>query len=408
MYIQRTLQSTFLRLSKEFPAILLTGPRQTGKTTMLRKLAQDENRNRTYVTLDDLQTRALAMSDPAMFFQLYKPPVLIDEIQYAPELLTYIKIHADTHQTAGDFWLTGSQMFRLMSGVRESLAGRVALLRLLPLSQSEICGLTGAPFQVDLNLLAQRAQTVPPIDTPQLFERLFRGAMPALAGGQYTDRYAVYSGYVGTYIERDIRELATGITALKFLNFITAAAAHTAQMLNVSNIAALCDIDRDRVKEWIQILEALGIIFLLHPYANNVLKRTVKSPKLYFFDTGLVCYLTKWSTPETAMNGAMSGALFENYAISEIYKTYANAGQEPLLYYYRDRDMKEIDLVIECDGQLTPIEIKKTASPDPRTARTFRTLERSTLPRATGAIVCNTTQLGAINANVLTVPAWLI
>lgn len=314
---------------------------------MLQKLIELEGHSRNYVSLDDLNDRALAKSDPAMFFQIHQPPILIDEVQYAPELFTYIKIYVDKDQRAGDFWMTGSQLFKLMDGVQESLAGRVALLHLSPLSQQEICSRQDGAFTLNINVLADRQKTIPPTSAPEIFERIFLGGMPALVSKKYQERNIFYSGYINTYLERDVKDLSGSIDSLKFLNFITAVAARASQMVNYKGIADDCDIDQTTAKSWLRILETLGIIFYLHPYSNNVLKRTVKTPKLYFYDTGLVCYLTKWSSAETAMNGATNGALLENYTVSEIQKSYQNVGKEPYLYYYRDKEAKEIDLLIK-------------------------------------------------------------
>lgn len=407
-YIPRHMQDLFLKLNEQYPAILITGPRQVGKTTMLQKLMELEGRNRQYVSLDDLNERALAKTDPAMFFKLHKPPVFIDEVQYAPELFTYIKINIDKHQRAGDFWLTGSQLFKLMDGVQESLAGRVALLHLSALAQREIYGGNADVFHLDFEWLLERQQDIEPASVTQIFERIFKGGMPALVSGKYSDTGIFYSSYIKTYLERDVRDLSSTIDSLKFLNFITAVAARTAQVVNFKSIADDCDIDQSTAKNWLRILETLGIIFILHPYSNNVLKRVVKTPKLYFYDTGLVCYLTKWTSPETAMYGAMNGALIENYTISEIRKSYQNKGREAFLYYYRDKDSKEIDLIIETDGQLFPIEIKKTATPDKKMLNTFKVLDKPSIQRGKGAILCMADSLNAFDKDNYIVPIGLI
>ncbi|MBR1660751.1 MAG: ATP-binding protein [Acidaminococcaceae bacterium] len=407
-YISRHMESRILELSRSYSAILLTGPRQAGKTTMLRKLAEKEKIGRRYVTLDDLAERDMAKNDPALFLQLHQPPVLIDEVQYAPELFTYIKIHIDKFHNPGDFWMTGSQIFRLMRGVQESLAGRVALLHMSPLSQREITGAACAPFTTDMErLLAERDRTHP-VSTPTLFARLWQGSMPGLVSGQVPDRNVFYSSYLSTYIERDVRELSGSVDALKFNRFVTSAAARCSQLLNYKAMADDADIDIQTAKDWINILETLGIIFLLHPYSNNILKRTIKTPKLYFYDTGLVCYLTRWSSPEVAETGAMSGALLENFTVSEIVKGYQNAGLEPYLYFYRDRDAKEIDVVLEGDGKLCPLEIKKTAVPDRRLVRVFSVLEKSSMQVGTGAILCMADAFSAFDRNHLIVPIWMI
>ena len=407
-YISRHLEDKVLNLSKSYSAILLTGPRQSGKTTMLKKLAEKENIGREYVTLDDLSLREMAKNDPAMFFQLHKPPILIDEVQYAPELFTYIKIHIDKYHNPGDFWMTGSQIFRLMRGVQESLAGRVALLHMSPLSQREIAGRPAVPFSTNFDTLAAESKKVKPATAPEVFNRLWKGSMPGIVSGLFPDREIYYSSYISTYIERDVRELSGNIDALKFNRFITAMAARSAQMLNYSSVAEDADIDILTAEAWTNILETLGIIFLLHPYSNNVLRRTVRKPKMFFYDTGLVCYLTKWSSPEIAENGAMNGALLENYTVSEIMKSYQGAGVEPYLYYYRDRDAKEIDVIIEGDGKLCPIEIKKTAMPDKRIVRTFGVIDKAPIQIGTGAVLCLAEQLGAFDKNNLIVPIWMI
>ena len=407
-YISRHLENRILEISKSYATILLTGPRQSGKTTMLRRLAEKENAGRGYVTLDDLNERDMAKNDPKLFLQLHKPPVLIDEVQYAPELFTYIKIHIDEHHNPGDFWMTGSQIFRLMRGVQESLAGRVALLHMSPLSQREIMGAPCVPFDTDFDRLLAEKEQLPAVTAPELFERLWLGSMPGIVSGQYPDHNVFYSSYLSTYVERDVRDLSGSVDALKFTRFITAVAARASQLLNYNALAEDADIDIQTAKAWVNILETLGIIFLLHPYSNNVLKRTIKTPKVYFYDTGLVCYLTRWSSPEVAESGAMSGALLENYTVSEIMKSYQNAGREPYLYFYRDRDAKEIDVILEGDGKLCPLEIKKTATPDKRLTRVFGVIDKAPLQRGTGAVLCMADHFSAFDHDNLIVPIWMI
>ena len=405
-YIPRSLEKVVAQVTKEDPVVLVTGPRQVGKTTMLRKLM--EGTARSYVTLDDLNERSLAKTDPEMFLQLHKPPVLIDEVQYAPELFTYIKIHVDRNHAPGDFWLTGSQAFQLMKGVQESLAGRVAVLSMTSLSQAEIDGAAAQPFTVELGALSDRKAGRMPMDTPAIFERIFRGSMPAIVSGQNSNRQIFYSSYLSTYIERDVRELSDSIDSLKFLRFMTAVAARCSGMLNISDIAQDADISQVQAKAWLQILETLGIIFYLHPYSNNLLKRLVKTPKLYFYDTGLVSYLTKWSSAEVLESGAMNGAILENFVVAEVTKSYLNCGIEPYMYYYRDKDAKEIDIVLEHDGILNPIEIKKTSNPGSELARVFAVLDKGSCKRGNGAILCMKPELGAIDRSNFIVPIWMI
>ena len=286
--------------------------------------------------------------------------------------------------------------------MQESLAGRVCLLSMSTLSQAEISGVSTRPFQLDLDALTSRSKEIELIDTPKLFERIFNGGMPSLISGEYTDRRVVYSNYISTYIDRDVKELSGIINSLKFFNFITAVAALCGQMINYKTIADACEIDQTRVRDWLGILETLGIIFYLHPYSNNVLKRTISKPKLYFYDSGLVAYLTKWSDGDTLMNGAMSGAIFENYVVSEIIKSYHNSGLEPFIYYYRDKDAKEIDIIMEKDGKLHPMEIKKTASPGSQLIKVFSVIEKSTLIRSTGAVLCTSAAIDFLLMIVIT------
>lgn len=405
MYITRHMEKPVMELNEQYPVLLLTGPRQVGKTTMLEHLIEVEGKGRKKVSLDDLTLRELAKTDPKMFFQLYQPPLLIDEVQYAPELFPYIKIMVDERHQPGDFWLTGSQLFKMMEGVQESLAGRVALLHLSPLSQSEIMKRPPEPpFSLELPLLSERQNGRQMLNTPEVFQRIHQGGMPALVTGTYSNASIFYSSYIDTYMERDVRRLSNDIDSLKFLRFLRSVAARTSQQVNYKGIADDAEIDQTTAKNWLHVLEALGIIFLLEPYSNNVLKRTVSTPKLYFYDSGIVCYLTRWSSPETAMEGAMSGALLENYTVAEIIKTYQNAGQEPFLYYYRDKDAREIDLILERDGKLFPIEIKKMASPPKKLTKVFDLIDKSPLQRGTGAILCMADQLGAFDQNNLIVP----
>ena len=407
-YITRHMEKVILDCSKAFSALLITGPRQAGKTTMLKMLAEREGIGRGYVSLDDLNMRDMAKNDPQLFLQLHRPPVIIDEVQYAPELFTYIKIHVDKHHTPGAFWLTGSQIYRLMHGVQESLAGRVALLHLSPLSQREITGALPRVFSVDFEALLSESKAVAPVSIPDMFERIWNGCMPGLISGQRSERDIFYSSYISTYIERDVRELSGTIDALKFNRFVTAVAARCSQLINYTALAEDADIDIQTAKSWLNILETLGIVFLLHPYSNNVLKRTIRTPKLYFYDTGLVCYLTRWSSAEVAEKGAMSGALLENFTISEIAKSYQNAGRSPYLYFYRDRDAKEIDVVLEENGKLYPLEIKKTAAPDSRITNTFAMVNRSPLERGTGAVLCLAQEFSAFDRDDLIIPIWMI
>ena len=263
------------------------------------------------------------------------------------------------------------------------------------------------PFAVELDSLEKRKKREK-LDTRGVFERIYKGSMPAIVSGVNSNSQIFYSSYLSTYIERDAKELSNAIDSLKFYGFVTAVAARCGQMLNVADIARDADINQTQAKKWLGILETLGIIFYLHPYSNNLLKRLVKTPKLYFYDTGLVCYLTKWSSAETLESGAMNGAILENYVVAEIMKTYLNCGKEPFLYYYRDKDAKEIDIVLEHEGVLNPIEIKKTSNPRTELIKVFELLDGSSTPRSKGAVICMKPDLGVVDRDNVIVPIWMI
>ena len=405
-YIKRDIEEKIRSLNEEYACILITGPRQVGKTTVLRAIMDD---SRTYVTLDDMEERALAKRDPAMFLQLHDTPIFIDEVQYAPELFSVIKIAIDKGAAPGSFWLTGSQAFRMMELAQESLAGRVAVLHMPSLSQHEVYG-SGecTPFTVDLPALKARKQTHLPADIAAIYERIWNGSMPGLVSGKYTDRDVFYSSYAQTYIDRDVTEQIQLTDKLLFRDFIRAAACRAGQMLNIHDIASDVGVSNDTAKRWLQVLEKSDIIFLLRPYSNNLLKRTVQTPKMYFFDTGLVAYFTRYSSPEILANGAINGAILENYVVAEIRKTYMNCGKECLMWYYRDKDSNEIDLVIESDGELHPLEVKRSVNPGTELIRAFAILDKGSVPRGVGAILCMRPELSAIDARHLIVPIWMI
>lgn len=406
-YIQRTIEKKIMSTSKEYACLLLIGPRQVGKTTMLEHLMVGTSRSR--VTLDDTDERRLAKNDPALFLEMHPAPVLIDEVQYAPELFSYIKIAVDNGAAPGSYWLTGSQSFRLMKLAQESLAGRTAILHMPALSQSELYGDgSSLPFTLGLAALQDRKTHLAPASASEIYARIWNGGMPGHRSGKYTDRDLFYSSYIQTYIDRDVSDMISGVDKLLYADFIRAAACRVGQQLNLHDIAQDVGVSDDTAKRWMQVLEKSEVVFLLRPYSNNLLKRTVKTPKLYFFDTGLVAYLTRYSSPEILMNGAINGAILENYTVAEIVKTYYNDAKECILHYYRDKDAQEIDLVIESDGELHPLEIKKTVNPHPALSNPFKLLDKGSVPRGAGAILCLREDLSAMDRNTYIVPIWAI
>lgn len=386
-YVARAIEEPLLRAAEQFPVLLLTGPRQVGKTTVLRHLREE---GRRYATLDDPGLRALAREDPALFLQRFPPPVLIDEVQYAPELFSHIKIAVDEARRPGDFWLTGSQQFQMMQGLTESLAGRVAILRLLGFSRREAEGrsISVPPFLPTPENLEERSESAGQGDLRSLFRLIWRGAFPALLAGPVEDRDLFLGSYLQTYLQRDVRDLAQVGDQESFLRFVRACAARTAQMLNLSDLARDVDISVKTARSWLSILEASFQVFLLRPYESNVTKRLVKTPKLYFLDTGLAAYLTEWSSPETLASGAMAGAMLETFVLAEILKSYWHRLREPRLYYYRDRDRKEVDFLFVQDGNLYPVEVKLAASVKRRWGEGFEVLRRFPEALAAGAVLC--------------------
>lgn len=403
-YISRAIEKTFLAAVRDFKVVLVTGPRQCGKTTMMKKMAEDENRGRKYISLDDFVARKMAVESPNLFLQVYKPPVFIDEVQYAPQLFSYIKMYVDEYQQPGDIWLSGSQIFKLMENVQESLAGRVGILKMNTFSQAEIEEVESSPFRPEIEYLIARGENRKKIEMPELYERIFKGSLPDVVQHELSSRDRLYSSYIATYIERDVREISGIIDSLKFYDFVTATAAHIGQIINFRTIADAAGISVQTAKEWMQILERLGIIFFLHPYTNNLLKRTISKPKLYFYDTGLAIYLTRWSDSITLMNGSFNGAALENFVVSEIVKSYYNAGEEHYINYYRDKDAKEIDIVREINNTVYPMEIKKTGLPDARITKVFSVLENKGKTVAPGIVLCTAQNISTLGKGNYVVP----
>ena len=392
-----------LGASAEFPAVMVTGARQVGKTTLLKEAADG---GRHFVSLDLLTVRDLARRDPQAFLAANPPPVIIDEIQYAPQLLPYIKAMIDeSPDEVGRFWLSGSQQFHLMKNVSESLAGRIAVVPLGGISQGEELGRDAdGAFSVESEIAhGARFDGV-----EELFARIHRGSFPALVSGRVKNWDRFYNSYVSTYVERDIRDLANVSSEDRFLKFIRAAAARTGQILNLSELARDVGVSVPTAKDWIGILKASNLVYLLQPYSRNVTSRIIKTPKLYFTDTGLCCHLLGWDSPKTLMNGAMAGAMFETFVVAEILKRSWNAGKVPRIWFYRDRLGVEIDVLLERNGILEPVEIKKNTNPVPSDVKAFEKVKSMGLPIGKGAVVCPAETAMPLTDCVKIIPAGAI
>ena len=405
-YIKRQMEEAILKASGQFPVVMVCGQRQTGKSTMLRHIAESD---RKYVSFDDARARELAKTDPELFFETYGTKLFIDEFQRVPSILLEIKRIVDEKQYGGEdnngmFWLSGSQKFVMMKDVSESLAGRVAIFNLLPLSQREMDGNIAEPFEPDIEKLKKRVAL--PKTVAECFEAVFNGGLPDVATGK-VDRELYYSSYMDTYIERDVSSLEQVGKLDEFRAFVTFMAANTAQELNYDSISKAVGVSAPTIKQWVTILERSGIIYILRPYSNNIGKRLVKTPKCYFIDTGLAAYLTSWPTAETLMNGNAAGAFFETYVVGEMLKGYMNTGRNPNLYYYRDIDRKEIDLLMVGADWVCPIEIKKGKNPD-NPDKNFVVLKKFDMQIKAGLILCMTDKLFPINRDVWLCPVSLI
>lgn len=393
MYIQRHLEAQILHASRYYPVVMVCGQRQVGKSTMLNHIKEP---GRRYVTLDDGNARRLAATDPALFFETYGYPLLIDEFQRVPSILLEMKKIVDQKALSGEdnngmFWLTGSQKFKMMQNVSESLAGRIAIFDMASLSTAEIEERPAALFHPDLDSIRERLNHSKPKNIHQVYEDVFRGGMPKLRATDL-DRDRFYMDYINTYIERDIKDLSQVGKLNEFYDFLVFMAARTGQELKYDEIASAIGISAPTAKSWVTILERSGVIFILRPYFSNITKRLVKTPKVYFMDTGLAAYLCRWPSAATLENGAMDGAFFETYVVTEIVKSYYNAGRPVDLFYYRDIDKKEIDLLIVEGDKMYPIEIKKSKEPI-KPDKNFGVLQQFKLDVQPGLILCMSDEL---------------
>lgn len=398
MYIDRNIETVLLKRAKNSKCILVTGARQVGKSTMLKKLFP----NVKYVTFDDKLLLSTAIDDPKLFIKNLPKPSIIDEVQYASEIFPYIKMECDKPDTYENYYLTGSQQMRLMSKVRESLAGRISILELQGLSLRELNGIKfNRHFVPTQEYITERETHLKPYNN--LWQTIHRGTYPEM---NVTEREWLdfYSSYTRTYLERDLKEEIEITDTIAFTRFLSAVAARTAQMLNYASIAQEIGVTQSTIKNWISVLERTGIVFVLQPYYSSHLTRAIKTPKLYFRDTGLACYLSKWNNADALEQSAVAGNMFETFVVSEILKSFGNEGNDYSfnVFYYRGKDKKrtrengepieeesEIDLIIEENGILYPIEIKKSANPNKNMASAFDVLDKdSDKKRGTGAIVC--------------------
>ena len=409
MYIQRKLESKVLELSASFPAVMVTGARQVGKTTLLKHLA---DAGRAFVTLDIPENRIMAADAPSAFLQKYKPPVIIDEFQYAPTLLPYIKAYVDERGCPGDFWLTGSQSFVSMKNVSESMAGRVGIVNLFSLSRSEITGSLSAEYEPDVEKLISRQANSVPMDWAETYASILKGGMPSLHSKQPVAAQDYFGAYFQTYLSRDIKDLAQVADELSFYKFMRVCGGYAAAHLDYTSIANKSGITVNKAKQWMSVLISSGIAVLLPAYSNNALKRVVKTPKLYFMDTGLLCYLRGIDNAGVLEKLADSGVLFENYVLSEVYKSFANSGRIPPLFYYRDaNNRKEIDLLIERNGVVYPVEIKENTSPGAKASKHFSAIApvvEAGMSIGTGSVICSSVELHPLGHNVWAVPHWMI
>ena len=406
-YIKRDLERKFLHISESFKAVMVVGARQVGKSTMLRHLA--EGQNRTYVSMDDTQLRSLAQAEPRLFLQTYRPPILIDEVQKAPELFEEIKIICDSSDERGQFWLTGSQSKKLVKRAGDSLAGRLCVLKMYSLSAREKLGIsTDEDLDFSLPSLLSRKRLFPSNNILTTFDNIWRGGLPDVQGKDEEQLGEYFNSYIETYFMRDAVDDYAITDTEGFRKFLRACAAFSGQLVNYNDLGLSADVSGVTAKEWVKVLQSMGIVFLLEPYSSNELKRLVKTPKLYFCDTGFCAYLSSWTTRDVLMNGAASGHYYENYVIAELLRHYAYGRNKVNLSFYRDSKMKEIDLIIEEAGILHPVEIKKSASPDKSAVKSFPVLKEGERTVGNGAVFCMSDAVLPVTETNFIVPSNII
>lgn len=406
-YIKRSLERKFMKMSETFKVVMVTGARQVGKSTMLKHLA--ENSGRVYVSMDDADLRELANRDPKLFFQIYKPPVLIDEVQKAPALFEEMKIICDSSDERGQFWLTGSQSRKLVKQAGDSLAGRICVLKMYSLSAKEIADRADdIPEGYSIATLIQRSSILPKNNILDVYTRIWEGGMPDMLDMDAEQRREYWNSYIDLYLMRDAVDDNGIIDTEGFRKFLRACAAFSGQLLNYADLGNAAGVSGTTAKEWLKVLQSMGIVYLLEPFFSNELKRMVKTPKLYFCDTGLCAYLSSWTSRDTLMNGAASGHFLENYVVSEMIRNASYGEREMNLNFYRDSNQKEIDLIVETDGELHPFEIKRAASPERKVIKAFNVLEKSDRGVGSGGIICMAEKPLPIDADNSLIPVNVI
>ena len=406
-YICRELERKFQEANRFFKAILVIGARQVGKSTMLKHLAQEEHR--TVISMDNDQARELALNDPRLFFQTYRPPILIDEIQKAPNLLEHIKIMCDESDERGRFWLTGSQRKKIMEKSQETLAGRLGILHLYGLSQREKAGyLDPAELDFSMESLFERQKHMPQNQVLEVFDQIWKGGFADLQNATEEMAQLYYQSYLDNYLIADAVN-DQGITDIAgFRRMIRACAALVGQLVNYHTLAEAAGVSEVTAKKWLYILQDMDVVYLLEPYSNNELQRMVKTPKLYFCDTGLCAWLTRWLTPDSLREGAACGHFYENYVIMELVKNYAYARNTALISFYRDDNAKEVDVFVEENGKIHPLEIKMSANPEKKEIRKFNVIDKTSLIHGKGGIICMYPEPFPINDNNCLIPGNLI
>ncbi|MCL2793289.1 MAG: ATP-binding protein [Spirochaetaceae bacterium] len=416
--LERTIIPYITHTSKDFPVVLVTGPRRVGKSVLLSMIQEEK---RKYVTLDNLDDRKLAVEDPAMFLQKYAPPIIIDEVQYAPELFTYIKIWVDNQKTeylingkksanpAGAFWLTGSQKYRLMKGIQESLAGRIAIIDMLGFSHKEAKKkpFESKPFYPSMDMMHR--ESTEKLKLMDVYKLIWKGSFPEMYTKKNMNRDEYFRSYIQTYIERDVKDFQGISNELKFLAFVRAVAVRTGNLINYNGLANDCDIDLRTAQIWMNTLQRSGLVYLLPPYSPNITKRIIKTPKVYFLDTGLASYLARIDTPQALEASYLAGSMLETYAFIEILKSFWHNGLDPLIYFYRDTNQKEIDFILEKNMTLYPVEVKKTTLPSQNDTKNFGVLKQLEKKIGTGSIICLSSNFSPLpKQDIIAVPIWEI